>query len=307
MSEEHDPTTMRLARALGCASLGLGVAMTAAPEAVCRIAGVDDSATARAVVPLVGGRELVHAAGLLAAQRPAPWVWTRVAGDVLDLTALGCAVARRTGTRRVRAAAATGAVVAITAVDLYTAMRATRRRRGGEPSERAMRLHAGITVNRPRSEVYAFWHDFRNLPRFMAHLEAVEISGNGYSHWKARGPAKKAVEWDAEITEDRPGELIAWRSTRSATVPNRGRVRFTDAPGGRGTEVRVELEYEPPGGRAATAIARLMGEHPDQQVRDDLRRFKQVMETGEVIRSEGSPEGPLTFRLAKQRPAQPLK
>jgi uncharacterized membrane protein len=171
-----------------------------------------------------------------------------------------------------------------------------------------MNLHAAITINRPREEVYRYWRDFENLPRFMAHLETVETTGNGHSRWKVRGPLKKTFEWEAEIVEDRPGELISWRSTKGALVGNRGFVHFSDAPGGRGTEVRVKLIYDLPGGKvgmAGMALARLLGEHPEQQVRDDLRRFKQVMETGEVVRSEGSPEGTLTSRQVRQRPAQP--
>ncbi|AWS48393.1 cyclase [Streptosporangium sp. 'caverna'] len=174
--------------------------------------------------------------------------------------------------------------------------------------EHPMDLHAAITINRPREEVYRYWRDVENLPRFMTHLESVETTGDGRSHWKAKGPLKRTVEWEAEIVEDNPGELISWRSLKGALVGNRGFVHFSDAPGGRGTEVRVKLIYDLPGGKVGTAgmaLARLLGEHPEQQVRDDLRRFKQVMETGEVVRSEGSPEGTLTSRQVRQRPAQP--
>ncbi|MGS2641315.1 SRPBCC family protein [Streptosporangium sp. LJ11] len=186
----------------------------------------------------------------------------------------------------------------------YAAVRMNRHRpdRGREGP---MSLRAAITINRPRPEVYRYWHDFENLPRFMTHLDSVETTGDGHSHWKARGPLKP-VEWDAEIVEDRSDELIAWRSLPGALVGNSGSVRFADAPGGRGTEVRVNLAYDPPGGRAGLAFARILGEHPEQQVRDDLRRFKQVLETGEVVRSEGSPEGTRALRQAMQRPAQPV-
>ncbi|WP_436757420.1 SRPBCC family protein [Streptosporangium sp. V21-05] len=186
----------------------------------------------------------------------------------------------------------------------YTAVRLNRRR-SDHGHTGPLGLRAAITINRPRQEVYLYWHDFENLPRFMTHLESVETTGDGHSHWKATGPLKP-VEWDAEIVEDRSGELIAWRSMPGALVGNSGSVRFADAPGGRGTEVRVNLMYDPPGGRAGMAFAKLLGEHPEQQVRDDLRRFKQVLETGEVVRSEGSPEGTRALRQAMQRPAQPV-
>ncbi|GAA3823851.1 hypothetical protein GCM10022226_50540 [Sphaerisporangium flaviroseum] len=301
MSDRYDRTTNRLARGLGWASLGLGVTQLAAPKAVIRLSGLEDSASARPMVLLVGMRELLHAAFLLGSRRPAPWVWTRVAGDALDLSLLRRAMATR---RRRRVAFATAAVAGVTAVDLYVGIRANRLHPQAVP---AMRLHAAITVHRPREEAYRFWHDFENLPRFMAHLESVHVIAGGYSHWSAKGPLNTTISWDAELVEDRPGELIAWRSAKGSVVPNRGMVRFADAPGGRGTEVRVALEFDSPGGRAGLAFARLLGEHPEQQVRDDLRRFKQVMETGEVVRSEGSPEGVRALRQAMQRPAQPVK
>ncbi|MYS20966.1 Uncharacterized membrane protein [Streptomyces sp. DvalAA-14] len=302
MTQQHDSTTERLPKLLGWASLGLGSAEVAAPRAVSRLTGVDDSAEARTVVPLLGARELGHAALLLGSRKPAPWVWTRVAGDAIDLTALGRALAVRNGERKRRTAVATAAVAAITAADVYAAVRARRRKKDDEHTRD---LHASITIDRPRAEVYRYWHDFANLPRFMAHLESVQTDADGRSHWRARGPAKRTIEWDAEITEDRPDTVISWQSTGPTLVGNTGSVRFSDAPGDRGTEVRVELAYDPPAGRAGAAVAKLLGEQPEQQVRDDLRRFKQLMEAGEVVRSDASPEGTRALRQAKQRPAQP--
>jgi uncharacterized membrane protein len=293
-----DHRSKSLARGLGWASLGLGAVQLGAPNTVRRLGGVDDSAVAGVMVPLVGARELFHMAALLGSRRPERWVWTRVAGDAVDLTALSCAVSRRRGRRRRRAMTATAAVAAITALDVYVAARG-RRHIGSQ----GLTLHAAITVKRPRQEVYAFWRDMENLPRFMIHVESVRMLDQRRSHWAATGPAGKAVEWDAQIIDDRPGEIIAWRSI-SGALTNSGSVRFVDAPGGRGTEVHVEVRYEPPGGLVGAAVARLLGEHPDQQIRDDLRRFKQVMETGEVVRSEGSPEGVRAIRQLRQRPAQ---
>ncbi len=107
-----------------------------------------------------------------------------------------------------------------------------------------MEVKKAITVNRSREELYQFWHDFANLPRFMEHLTSVQVTGEKQSHWTAKAPAGTAVEWDAEVVEDRPNELIAWRSLAGASVDNAGTVRFATAPGGRGTEVRVELRYD---------------------------------------------------------------
>jgi uncharacterized membrane protein len=125
----------------------------------------------------------------------------------------------------------------------------------------------------------------------MNHLESVTTTGEGRSHWVAKAPAGSTVEWDAEIYNEKENELIAWRSLEGADVDNAGSVRFEPAAGDRGTTVRVTLRYDPPGGALGAAVARLFGENPDQQIDEDLRRFKQVMEVGEVVNTEGQPSG----------------
>jgi uncharacterized membrane protein len=159
-----------------------------------------------------------------------------------------------------------------------------------------------VTINRPREAVYECWRDFRNLSQFMAHVQSVTAAGSR-SHWVVSAPAGQTVEWDAEMVEDRPGELIAWRSLPGSEIQNEGVVRFTQAPADRGTEVHVDLRYDAPAGKAGAAVATLFGEEPTQQLQDDLRRFKQVMETGEVVRSDGSLEG-AGQGMWKQRAAQ---
>ena len=162
-----------------------------------------------------------------------------------------------------------------------------------------------VTINRAVDEVYAFWRGFENLPRFMTHLESVEATGERTSRWRARAPAGRTVEWDAETVEDRPGEVIAWRSLPGADVENTGSVRFRSAPGDRGTEVVVELEYAPPAGKLGATVAKLLGEEPSTQLADDLRRLKQVLETGEIARSDATPGGH-ALRGHLKRPARPL-
>jgi uncharacterized membrane protein len=143
------------------------------------------------------------------------------------------------------------------------------------------------TVSRPIEDVYHFWKNFENFPRFMRHLESVQVTGDRRSRWCAKGPAGMRVEWEAETIRDDENEWIAWRSLEGSDVQNSGSVRFTPAPGARGTEVRVQLEYTPPGGALGRSVAWLFGEEPDQQVHEDLHRFKQLMETGEIPLSEG--------------------
>jgi len=162
-----------------------------------------------------------------------------------------------------------------------------------------------VTINAAADRLYAAWRDLSRLPDFMYHLEAVTSTDDRRSHWVAKGPAGTTVEWDAEITEDQPGRRIAWRSVEGASVENRGVVEFLPAPGGRGTELHVTVEYTPPGGGLGSVVAKLFGEEPAQQVSDDLRRFKQLVETGEIARSDGAPLGTRAANTVGQRDAQP--
>ena len=152
-------------------------------------------------------------------------------------------------------------------------------------ARKAVKVERAVTIARPRHELYAFWRDFTNLSQFMEHLESVRVDSPTRSHWKAKAPAGSTVEWDAEIVNDVPDEVIAWKSVGDPEVANAGAVNFSDAPGGRGTIVKVTLDYEPPGGKLGAIVARLFGEDPDRQVREDLRKFKQLMETGAITTS----------------------
>jgi uncharacterized membrane protein len=296
-------TSAKTAKFLGWFSLGLGIPQLGAPGSVNRTIGVRDDRESRFWQRVVGVRELAAAAGILPQRRPTEFLWSRVAGDAMDLALLTKAFrSKREST--VRLAAATASVAGIAVVDAFTASRFTVDP-DIEKEEGPMHVRTAITVRAPRDEVYAFWRDFENLPQFMAHVESVQITGDRRSRWLAKGPLGN-VEWDAELVEDNPGRMIAWRSLPHSEVPNHGTVRFQDAPGNRGTEVHVEIHYEPPAGRLGVTLAKLFGEEPQQQAKDDLRRFKQIKECGQVVRSEGTPEGPVTSRLMRQRPAQPM-
>ncbi|GAC1653148.1 MAG: SRPBCC family protein [Gemmatimonadaceae bacterium] len=147
---------------------------------------------------------------------------------------------------------------------------------------KASKIERTVTINRGADELFSFWRDFANLPQFMEHLESVEVYGARRSRWTAKAPAGRTVTWDAEIVHEIPNRLIGWQSLAGADVPNAGSVHFTPVIGGRGTEVRVVLDYEPPAGRLGRLVAQIFGEEPDLQVREDLRRFKAMMETGEI-------------------------
>ena len=156
---------------------------------------------------------------------------------------------------------------------------------------KAIKVEKTVTINKPKEELYRFWHNFENLPNFMKHLKSVTVLSDKRSHWVANAPLGASVEWDADIIEDRENEFISWASVEGADVDNSGFVRFKPAPGDRGTEVKVVIEYAPPGGVVASAIAKLFGEEPEQQIGDELRRFKMLMEAGEISTTEGQPKG----------------
>ena len=292
----------RLVRALGWFSVGLGLAEITAPRQVARLIGVRDDPDRQAILRACGVRELASGLGILTRPQPAGWLWSRVGGDAIDLALLGSAM-REPDARRGRLGLATAAVLGVTALDILSSTRMSRQADGAGTGERRppVRVQRSFTVDCSPEDAYRFWHDFENLPRFMAHLASVRILGPNRSHWVARAPMGH-VAWDAETTEDRPNELIAWRSVEGSDVENAGSVRFAPAPGDRGTEITVQVEYRPPAGRLGATVARLFGEEPSQQLKEDLRRFKQVLETGEVVRSEASPD---EARL-RQRPARPL-
>jgi uncharacterized membrane protein len=139
-----------------------------------------------------------------------------------------------------------------------------------------------VTINRPARELYEFWRDLRNLPLFMENIETIEVIDEQCSHWRVKGPADSTVEWDSIITEDVPGQLIAWQSGDGASVPNSGRIEFRESSNGRGAVVTATIAYDPPAGKLGKLFARLFLREPKIQARRDLRRFKQLMETGEI-------------------------
>ncbi|HEX2833332.1 MAG TPA: SRPBCC family protein [Thermoanaerobaculia bacterium] len=159
------------------------------------------------------------------------------------------------------------------------------------PYGRGVRVEKAVTVNTSAEQVYRFWRDFSNLPRFMHNLEAVEVHDDKRSRWVAKGPAGKDVAWEAEIINEIPNELIGWRSINGSEVDNAGSVHFKQVPGGRGTEVKVVLRYDPPAGRFGATVSKLLGEDPALNVQEDLRRLKMLLETGEIATTEGQSSG----------------
>jgi uncharacterized membrane protein len=152
-------------------------------------------------------------------------------------------------------------------------------------------VEASMMVNKPVAEVYRFYRNLENHPRFVTHLKSVHATDQNRSHWVARGPLQKSIEWDAEITEERENHVLAWRSLPGADVDNAGTVRFRELPGERGTEIHVSLEYHPPGGGVGVALAKLFKTISTQRLKEDLRHFKQLLETGEQPTLSDQPAG----------------
>jgi uncharacterized membrane protein len=288
----------QLARGLGWFSVGLGLAEVFAPKGFAKLIGARGNRTG--LIRGYGLREIAVGIGILTQRRPAAWVWARVAGDAMDLASLAASFATPKADRG-RLMAATASVIGVTALDVICAQQLARRA-GSITESGDVRVAASVIINRPPEELYRYWHDFQNLPRFMRNLESVRVAGDGRSRWAAKAPAGRTVEWDAEVTQDRPNEMIAWRSVEGSGLHNAGRVRFERLPDDRGTKVSVEMLYHPPAGAIGAGLAKLFGADPEWQVKDDLRRFKQVMEVGEVVRSDATLWG---NGFTEQRPAQP--
>lgn len=268
-----------IARGLGWFSLGLGVAELVAPRAIGRVAGARKK---ESLIRSYGIREIIAGVGVLATTHSSGWLWARVAGDAVDLASLGAARAASTDGKK-KNALAIGSVVGVTALDLWCATKA------GAGRARA-RTEASLMVSRSPEECYQFWRNFENLPLFIDHLKSVRSTGDRGSRWTAYGPGGIQVEWDAEIEEDIPNKRLAWRARDGSHIWHSGVVDFENAPGGRGTIVRVQMDY----GNTLKAIGLLatpLGKNPSQLIRKQLRRFKQVLETGESITTEGQPAG----------------
>jgi uncharacterized membrane protein len=289
---EKDPLT----QSLGWFSVVLGVAEVLAPQAVARVIGVDENEHT-SLLRTYGLRELAAGVGILSRPKPTYWMWNRVLGDAMDLATLGRAM-RSSRTDKGRLTAAAVAVLGVTALDLVCSLRLTSEASPAaghdegsfmlqETTNGAFPVAAVITVNKPIEEVYDFWKDPENFSRFMDVIETVRATGPGRSHWTIKGPADLNIEWDAEVSTDTPSEAISWRSV-NGDVENTGTVRFRRAAGNRGTEVELEVQFKPKGGEVGERIAKFLLAIPRTQLMNDLRRFKQIMELGEIVRSDAS-------------------
>jgi uncharacterized membrane protein len=277
LSAEAAADATGLIRGLGWLGVAVGVTELAIPRLLARVIGVDRAGPGPAILRAMGVREIASSVAVLARpDHPAPR-WARVVGDAIDLGLLGLALTTP-GSGKRRLGLALGVVAGVTALDVIAA-----RRRGH--ARHPLPVIASVTINKPPMAVYEFYRRLDQLPRFMNYLVSVEPHADRRSTWTARLPVGGTVRWEAEIVEDRPGQVVSWRSVEGSRIQTRGRVTFNRAPGRDMTEVRVEMQLGVLGRGPSLALARLFAR---PQVKGDLRRLKQVMETGEVLRSDAS-------------------
>jgi uncharacterized membrane protein len=286
--------TDQVAKALGWFSIGLGLAELIAPKRMAKATGLNKGAS---MMPLLGLREIASGIGILANQKPAGWVWSRVAGDAMDLAVLGAGFKSRQSDPT-RLAIATAMVAGVTVADILCGKQLCEEqkdsRNGNATAEGAAGSHETfrtITINRSARELYQFWRNAENLQQIMPTLRSVKATGEKTSHWVDKGPGNVDVEWDSEIIEDNPADRISWRSLPGTKFPNSGSVRFEELPGDRGTVVRLKMICEAPAAGIGAKIAKVLGRAPQQQTMEFLRRFKQLMETGEIPTTQGQPAG----------------
>jgi uncharacterized membrane protein len=269
-----------------------------APKQVARLIGIENEEEHTTLLRAYGMRELAAGIGILSRPKPTYWLWNRVIGDGIDLASLGKAM-RNPENDKTRLTAATLAVLGVTALDILESMKMTSEKLPAtghdegsftlpEGEHGAQVVAAVITVNRPVEEVYQFWKNPQNFSRFMGQIDSVRAAGGGLTHWKAKAPAGLTVEWDAITVDDRPNESISWKSVDTSEIHNTGTVRFTKAPGDRGTEVHLEVEFQPKGGAVGAKLTKFFAMIPKMQLQIDLRRFKQIIELGEIVHSDAS-------------------
>jgi uncharacterized membrane protein len=279
-------TRWHVPSALGVLSVGLGLAALLAPRKVATACGIS---RARGMLPLVGARELASGAGLLSGRQTSLWLWSRVIGDVMDLAVLATAHERTAGGRR-RVSAAAAVVGAITAADVVAAVEHSRESGiiRGHATAPDVYVDRTVIINKTPQECYEFWKDLTNIPRFTPRLRSVTVRQDGVSHWVLSLPGGGKVEWDSRVTVDRPGERLSWRSVSESPFSHAGSVQFSAAPAGRGTFVSVSMHYRSP---VSATLAKLVGGDPFGEIREDLRRFKQLIKTGEIPTTVGQPSG----------------
>ncbi len=287
-----------LGMVLGWFGVGIGVAELLMPGQFARAVGLPGRVR---LMQAMGVREVATGAGVLLRPGKPGWWWLRLAGDAIDLGLLAFA-SRDTHSRRTAWVAA--GVTGVAVLELLAALD-NQARRPLRATPGVLQVTTSLNIQRSPEECYRFWRNFDNFPRFMQHVQAVQVMDPTRSQWTVRAPLGPPLTWQAELSSDIPGRQLGWRTLPGSDIEHAGVVRFAPAIGARGTRVEVELHARAPLGNTGARLASLFGEAPSQQIDEDLRRFKQLIETGEVATTIGQPSGrrsPLTRLLHRGAP-----
>lgn len=272
---------------LGWFSIGLGLAEVFLPGRTAKLIGVEPSGKTKTVLRMYGMREMAAGIGILSQPVPASWMWSRVAGDLMDLASLTSALGSD-DTSKGKLTFSTAAVLGVTALDVICAQKLSNMPQARNDGQSESTIKRSVIIGKSPEEVYNYWRNLENLPTFMRHLKSVRMTGDRRSHWIARIPGgERTIEWDAETVEDIPNRLISWRSVEGSDIHNAGSVRFERATGNRGTILHVEIQVAPQSTILAK-VGKLFGSPLSDQLATDLYALRQVLETGEVVHSEPS-------------------
>jgi uncharacterized membrane protein len=301
----------RFGEALGVLSIGLGMAELAATDSLTKVIGATDGRPPPWLVRAMGLREIASGVGMIAQPRQSGWAWARVVGDVIDLALLGLAFrSPRKGYGRLIATAA--AVAGIMSLDVLLARQLSRDHQYQHISprwlsdSRGLRIQHSVAINCPPERLYRYCRDLGNLTRSLTYLQSVRETPDKRVIWVVKSPNGEPVEWDTQIVEDRPDELISWRAAKGASFENAGSLRFTREPAGRGTILTLEMLLRPPMGRMRT-LAQVFGQKPDFRMQEGLRRLKALIETGEIPTTKGQPSGrPESYEPVEGEVGEPL-
>lgn len=274
-SESQNKTNEQIARALGWFSIGLGLAQIAAPHGLAKLIGIEPKPI---LFRLLGAREITSGIGILAGgHQPAGAMWSRVGGDAMDLALLGAAFLSP-DSKKGRVAAATAAVLGVTALDFMCSQNLSQ----SIAPEGKNEIERSITIGKSADELYRLWREPSTLPQLMQHFIQITPTSETRAHWKINAPLGQTFEWDAEQTEDRANEFIGWKSAANAPVENEGSIEFRPASGDRGTVATLRFRFAAPGGAIGTAAANLFDFVPEKLASQALRSFKSLAETGEI-------------------------
>lgn len=286
----------KLARALGWFSVGLGFTELTAGKVLADALGLENRA---GLLRIYGLREIATGIGILASKDPTPWIWGRVAGDALDIATVATGFQDSKAKQKANLALALAALTGATVTDVMCGQRLSRARRtalepqGREAEESVETAQAqverSLTIEKPAEELYQRWRQPETLSRIMGHFADIRASGDGQTHWQVHGPFGHTLEWDMRTIEDRPDELLRWQASPGTQLPVEGSVRFRPALGDRGTVVALRFQFDPPGGVLGDAALKLLGGAPGLLASKALRRFKSLVETGEIPTTERQP------------------